>query len=295
VDLVPRKVCCFDCLYCQVGATTRLTTRRRRFADPDEVVAQVQARLRQGPAPEVITLAGSGEPTLYDGLEPLVAGLRRVTDLPLVLLTNGALLWQEPVARAALAFDRVFPSLDAADEPTFQRLNRPAPGLTLERVLGGLRAFCRDFSGECRLEVMLVRGVNDSPASLRALAALARDLAPDPGVDLNTAIRPPAHEAAPLDAGQMARALTFFEGIDARIVATPRTSAPRGGNTSPGRARRLVLDLLARRPCTTDDLVRSLGLDREQVTAVCQRATQAGEVLQEQRAGETYFRLVSRR
>ena len=278
VDLIPNKVCTFDCLYCQVGKTTRPDDTRRNFgAAPEQVVEQVAAALARCPQTEVITLAGSGEPTLYLGLEALIQGLRRITELPLVLLTNGSLLWDPEVRRAASLLDRVYPSLDAADDETFQRINRPAPGeISLERLLSGLRSFCQDFQGRCRLELMLLLGVNDSPESLSAMASLARGLKIE-GVDLNTVVRPPAHQARALTPAQMEAALPYFQGLDPHVIAS--FAAQRSSIAAPGeQTRQQILTTVARRPCTAADLAASLGVERQALEGVLKDMVEAGEV-----------------
>ena len=300
VDLVPRKVCCFDCTYCQVGPTTELTVQRQLFVDPDVVVRDVEAALRDRRA-EVVTLSGSGEPTLYAALDELARGLRRITELPLALLTNGALLGDDDVLEAARRFDIVAPSLDAGDAETFERVNRPAAGLTFARVLDGLRRFCERFDGTCRLEVMLLEGENDSPRSLDAIARIAGSLRVST-VDLNTVVRPPAHAARGLSAEAMQRALACFGHCHASVIAAyrPRDTGPGSDEDARQHVRLLapfgrsaveaqILATVARRPCTLDDLTAALGLPREQVLALCTAALAAGELLERRSEGATYY------
>jgi wyosine [tRNA(Phe)-imidazoG37] synthetase (radical SAM superfamily) len=298
VDLIPHKVCCYDCSYCQVGPTTELTLLRRPFVDPDEVVREVERALRERRAAELVTLSGSGEPTLYGPLRELVAGLRRVTALPLALLTNGALLWDDEVVQAALGFDVVAPSLDAADEETFARINRPAAGLTFARMVDGLRGFCRRFTGTCRLEVMLVQGENDSLSSLSALARLARALQPTT-VDLNTVVRPPAHGARPLPAAELTSALLSFAACrEPNIIASYRGSrqvvAP-PVDLDLDTPRRRILELVSRRPCTVADLGASLGLGVEDVQRHCSAAVAADELEERAVGSAIYYATVEQR
>lgn len=289
VDLVPYKVCCYDCVYCQVGATTDRTTRRRCFVEPHKIAEQVAEALQEGPAPEIITLAGSGEPTLYTDLTELEQALRRITSTPLALLTNGGLLWDPEVAAAASRFDLVAPSLDAADEATFQRINRPAAGLTFQKMLDGLRRFCGDYQGTLRLEVLLVAGVNDSPRSIKDLAHLAAELEVS-FVDLNTVVRPPAHAAAGLDHDALERALACFEEVcTAEVVAPFRPRQVRGTVGRDGEEiMERVLRLLARRPCTLEDLCASLELDPAIALQCCVAAARSGEIRKDMR-GEAVF------
>ena len=161
VDLVPFKVCPLDCIYCQLGATVDLTTRRAAYVPVDEVLDELRRRLGEGVAADHVTLSGSGEPTLHSELATIVAEIKRMTTIPLAVLTNGMLLGEAEVRRALLPADVVIPNLDAGDEATFQRINRPATGLTLAGLVDGLIAFRREFRGRLLLEVFLVAGIND--------------------------------------------------------------------------------------------------------------------------------------
>jgi wyosine [tRNA(Phe)-imidazoG37] synthetase (radical SAM superfamily) len=297
VDLVPHKACCYDCTYCQVGPTTRLTLERQSFYDPLQIVHEIELALEDGPRPEIISLAGSGEPTLEVHLAELVRGIRRVTSLPLALITNGALLWQEEVARECQMFDLVLPSLDAADEETFARINRPCAGLSFSSMLGGLEDFIRTYQGICRLEIMLVRGLNDSPESLYRLAALARSL-PVAAVDLNTVVRPPAHDAPRLEPEAMAGALRIFDGCPASIIAEFRADSAVTRRAPPSQSeptpkvqllRQQILETVARRPCTLADLCAALGEPATRLEPLCQEASSAGQIVAKCQGGALYY------
>ncbi len=286
VDLLPCKVCSYDCVYCQVGPTRELALARRDFFPVDEVEAAVAHALERGPRPEVITLAGSGEPTLYLSLGALIERLRRRSGLPVLLLTNGSLLWREDVAADAARADILAPSLDAPDEATFQAVNRPHPGVGFERMLAGLRAACAGHPGTVRLEVLLAAGWNDAPAQLEGFARLLEGIRAEV-VDLNTPVRPaPGREVRPCGEEVLARARALF-GPAAQRVGGFRAGA--AGPAALADAERVVLELLARRPCTEADLRVSLGLEGERLADILRRACQDGRVRAEARAAGVYF------
>lgn len=297
VDLVPPKVCCYDCTYCQVGRTTNLTIQRESFINPKEVVDEVEKALRERPASQIVTLSGSGEPTLYADLQELVDGLRRITQLPLALLTNGGLLWQPEVAEAAMGFDLVAPSLDAADAETFARINQPAPELSFACMLDGLRSFYSRYRGMSRLEIMLVKGVNDSPSSLNALSNLASTLKVT-GVDLNTVVRPGAYPVQGLNEQEMQEAMNQFVCCKANIIASfkkaktylqPMPSIPEQ------KLLQRIEEMVARRPCSINDLSVSLGVNREELLPLCIEAVKVGTLEEKTMADTTYFALSSSR
>lgn len=89
VDLVPFKVCCFDCIYCQLGRTTNKTVERQEYNPADEVIAELEMRCAEDLRADYITLAGSGEPTLNSGISRVIEAAKKMTAIPLVVLTNG--------------------------------------------------------------------------------------------------------------------------------------------------------------------------------------------------------------
>jgi wyosine [tRNA(Phe)-imidazoG37] synthetase (radical SAM superfamily) len=91
VDLVPFKTCTFDCVYCQLGRTTDLRVRRQAWVDPTDVLRRVRERLVA--EPDIITIAGSGEPTLHESLGEVVRGIKAMTDIPVAVLT-----WPRPTS-----------------------------------------------------------------------------------------------------------------------------------------------------------------------------------------------------
>ncbi len=288
VDLVPSKTCCFDCIYCEVGPTTHLTASRRAFMGPQAILSELEAYLRENPAaPEVITLAGSGEPTLNAGLGEIIAGIKDMTHLPVALLTNGALLYLPEVRQEAARADLVLPSLDTAREETFRRINRPHPRLSLGRLLEGLQALRREFAGRLWLEVMLLRGVNDTEAELEALRREIARIRPDK-VQINTAVRPVVEDwARPLSPEEMAWAAAFLgEEVEVEIIA----ASGRGSAVPPQLSDEACLEMLARRPMTARDLASAFGVAPEEMTARLAALARQGLVKMELHQKESFYR-----
>lgn len=276
VDVVPLKVCSFGCTYCQLGPTQRLTTRRRAFYPVRTILSQVARRLQNCTPPDAVTIAGSGEPTLFAGLGELVKGLKDLTHLPVALLTNGSLLSREAVRREARGVDLLLPSLDAGDEQTFQRVNRPAAGLTLAGVVDGLARFRAQFAGQIWLEVMLLAGITDTPESVTLIAGLARRLTPD-RVQLNTPVRPTFElDAAPVSPQRLERLARLFEP-PAEIIAEGQPQVGRQA-ARPSESDADVVSLLQRRPCTLDDIAAGLALHPNEIAKALGRLQREGKV-----------------
>ncbi len=287
IDLVPYKVCSYDCTYCQLGHTTDLAGETRGFAPAAEILADLETALAEGAAPDVITLAGSGEPTLYQGLGVVVAGVKTLTDVPLLLLTNGSLLWDPIVREAVMGVDLLAPSLDAPDEATWRRINQPPADHGFDRMVEGIRETARLHPGQVRLEVMLLKGVNDSQAHLEAFAAILATI-PCDGVDINSPVRPvPEDDVFPCDRATMEKARKMF-GEGAEIIA--KRLAPAAPQSNRGATLEMVLDSLGRRPQTAADLAVALRVAPNEVVKILYDALEDGKIVGERRGGENFFK-----
>lgn len=286
IDLVPYKTCTYDCVYCQLGRTTEKTTRRREFYPPGEIISDVRRVLAQGPEPDYVTLAGSGEPTLYQPLDEIIAAIKQLTLAPVVVLTNGSLL-HDPQVRAEIAgADVLMPSLDAGDDVLYQRLNRPHPDLTFESLVEGLVTARQEFVGRYWLEVMLLAGLNAEPEALEKIAAAVARINPDQ-VQLNTVARPPAESwAEAVDPDRLpACAARLGSNCEVIVDQAPQTQSPeQEGN------REDVLALLQRRPCRLEDIAHGLKLHRNAVTKYLGQLLRAGDITREERGGEQFYR-----
>jgi wyosine [tRNA(Phe)-imidazoG37] synthetase (radical SAM superfamily) len=273
VDLIPPKTCPYDCIYCEVGPTTHQT--RQRFSYRTEaIIRELAGYLKEpAPAPDVITLAGSGEPTLNLGLGRIIQEIKAMTPIPVAVLTNGALLYLPEVRRELAAADVVLPSLDAAREETYGAVNRPLPELTLDRLLEGLTAFRREYRGQIWLEVMLLKGINDTEAELVLLRRALNQIAPDK-IQLNTAVRPVVEAAArPLDADEMAAAAAALAGPVEVIASFNRADFAAAACQDED-----LVAMLSRRPMTAPDLAVALGLPLGQVEARLKRLEASGRI-----------------
>lgn len=220
VSPIPPKVCNYSCVYCQLGRTDRLTATRAMFFPVADIVREFAAALPEAGRLDAVTIVGEGEPTLYSGLGELIGQIGARADTPLAVITNGALL-SDPQVRAELAgADIVLPSMDAWDEESFRRINRPHGRLRWADVHAGLLAFSHEYPGQLWLEIMLMRGVNDDDASLRRYARLLREVRYD-RLYLNTPVRPPAEpEVQAVDHQTMARAAEALGATSIDLLAS---------------------------------------------------------------------------
>ncbi|WP_294347022.1 radical SAM protein [Prosthecochloris sp.] len=179
VDVLPSKSCTWNCIYCQLGKTRIYVTERREFFPREEILAEIKQAVDGSAAIDWITFVGSGETTLYKGLGWLIQEIKKVTDIPVAVITNGSLLSFEEVRDDLLQADAVLPSLNAGSAELFDRIDRPAPGFTYERHIEGLIAFRNVYPGKLWVEVMLIAGMNDSAEALQDIAAVLEKIRPD--------------------------------------------------------------------------------------------------------------------
>lgn len=274
VDLFPGR-CCFDCVYCQAGRTRELEAHPSAGPDIDRVVAEVEAAVAGGLPLKTVTFAGSGEPTLFSGLGELCAELRRRVRVPLLLITNAGLLWQQPVRERVQGFDMVAPSLDAGLSSVFAAIKRPEASLEFHRVVEGLQVFCREYPGRVFLEVMLVRGMNDSTENLAALKAILDGLEVD-SIDVNTPIRPGP------DGVDLACPQAFLKQAEALFGPRAREIAyapvPVDTTGLPARFLPRVLETIARRPSNEAELALACGLAPRALAAAIAELMTKGQI-----------------
>src|SRR5512135_676683 len=103
IDLVPHKVCTYDCIYCQIGKTTKGTWKRDEYVPKEEIMEEVKAFLSEDPPPiDYFSLSGSGEPTLHSGIRWIIEEIKKLSAVPVAVITNGSLLCDEEVRRDLL-------------------------------------------------------------------------------------------------------------------------------------------------------------------------------------------------
>ena len=284
VDLVGFKTCTYDCIYCQLGRTTNKTIDRRQWVPLDDVLAELKDKLSA--RPDYITLSGSGEPTLYSRLDELIAGIRSMTDIPIAVLTNGSLLWDQAVRAGLMNADLVIPSLDAGGESMFRAVNRPHDDISFDRMLEGLIEFRREFRGQYWLEVFLLAGHNAITAEVEKLADCVNRIKPD-RVQLNTATRPPAEDyAAAVRRSDMDELAEMFNPT-AEVIADFRGVHQQREFAA---GRQGVMDLLLRRPCSIEDITDGLGMHRNEVVKYVEELTDRESLEQLFVNGKLYYK-----
>ena len=287
VDIVPFKVCPLDCIYCQLGPTTAKSIKRRDYVPVDAVLAELKRKLSQGVKADFITISGSGEPTLNSNLGQIIEGIKKLTNIPVAVLTNGVLFTDQSVRSDCARADVVLPSLDAGDEDTFQRINRPCKEIcSINRLIDGLSKFRDEFSGQIWLEVFLIEGVNTGSEQLSEIKAAIERIRPDK-IQLNTAVRPTTLNGVKRLEPERLKAIAgeFFDDM-VEIVAD--FSRQCHGGEIEKRAED-VLSILKRRPCTMNDICSGLGIHRNEVLKYISHFKEQGTVESTRKDGKVFY------
>lgn len=256
IDTIPLKTCNWNCVYCQLGRTVPLTNQRQEYFPNAEILAEVQTALRSHQPGDIdwVTFVGSGEPTLHSGIGWLIQEVKRLTDLPIAVITNGSLLYLPEVRRDLAAADVVMPTVDAGTADLYRQINRPHPQATFARLIDGLAAFRQEYSGKLWVEVMLVRDLNDTETALQDIAAVLRRIRPDQ-VHLNLPTRPPAETwVQPSDEEGLLRARAILGDIATVVHPAEGTFDLSGFDT----AIEAIISIITRHPMSQAELERTL-------------------------------------
>lgn len=259
VDLIPHKICSYNCVYCECGSTTTLTINRKEYVKVDDVLKELEHFFNNNPKPEYITFSGAGEPMLNSGIGKVLEFIKKNwPDIPVAVLTNGSLFYNKILRKELLKADVVLPSLDAVLETSFRKINRPFRDLKLSEYIQGLIEFKREFKGKMWLEVFILPGYNNDNDNLNALKEALLKINPDI-IQLNTLDRPGiVDDISPANKMELQRIVEFWNLKNVEIIAAP----PDRKKIKSYREdiENTIIETIKRRPCTLDDMSKILGV-----------------------------------
>ncbi len=285
IDIIPFKACSFNCIYCQLGPTFSLTLKRKAFYRSSEILAQIKKVLLSGKRIDYITFSGSGEPTINSALGNLIREIKKITSIPVAVLTNSSLLSLKSVRDALKAADLVVPSLDAATQDILDKINRPHPPLKIKKIIEGLKEFRKEFKGDVWLEIMLVKGVNDSRDHLRKLKQVIEEIKPDK-IQLNTVVRPPAEKSAKALSSEELEKARKILGEKSEIIAKFDKKEQKLPSEN---LKSLLLSMIQRRPVTLADLSTSTGKNKNEIIKYLNFLLKEGKIQVVEHKGLKYF------
>lgn len=258
VDIIPFKLCSFNCVYCECGATTHLTNEVKEYVPVEDVITEIDTALSASPVLDVITFSGSGEPTLNSGIGKIISHIKGCyPQYRVVVLTNSTTIFRPDVRRSLLQADMIFPSLDAASAEVFERIMRPAPGVKVEDIIEGLVSLRSEYRGRICLEIFIIEGINDSADELSLLKSAAERISPDE-IHLNSLDRPGTEKwVRPVPQERMLEIKKFFEPLPVKIIA--KAAVPVSVSCYNSTLEQRLYELLTDIPITAGDAAEKLG------------------------------------
>jgi len=259
IDPIPYKTCSFDCVYCECGATTNLTSTRKEYIPVDEIISELDSFLSNNPTLDYITFSGSGEPTLNIGIERIITFLKKkFPQYKIAVLTNSSLFSNPEVRKELLLADVIMPSLDAVSYNISQKINRPVKGIIPVDIIQGLISFRREFPGKIWLEIFIIPGINDTDEEIEKFHAVLKKINPDL-IQLNSIDRPGTENwVVPADEETLVKIKKKFEYLP--VVTISNYQKREKVKSYNFKIEDAILATISRRPCTADDLSEILDI-----------------------------------
>ena len=284
IDLIPRKTCSFDCIYCQVGKTTDRIMESSSFVPVSEVIDELEDIISKTP-PDVITLAGSGEPTLNADIGDVISGIKKITSIPITLLTNGSLLWDVRVREKIMGVDILIPTLSTVYDDTFNKIHRPHPDLKLTDIIKGLKDTRKEFKKNIFLEVVLLSGLNDTEKEISGLSKVIKEINPD-RVQLNTVVRPPSDPGAMSLSNEKLEEIKDYLGGRTEIIANVPLEKRK---SIPGSKIEHIIEMMKRRPVTADDISKTLDIEKDEIEKLIKELRIKGQIREESHGDQLFY------
>ncbi len=250
IDLSPAfKQCNFDCLYCELAPDATVEKQSDTVA-VESIITELKAALREHQNIDEITVTANGEPTLYPHLDALLLEIDRIKgDKETLILTNSATLTDKAVFETLLKFDQVKLSLDAVTPEVFTKIDRPHPSLKIDDVVSAIERFSHAYGGKLFIEILFVRGLNDTPEEIAALNAVLGKIEAL-RIDIGTIDRPPAYPVEGISYSELHKIATQFDAdLPINIASRRHAEFAQSSYTEEE-----IINTLDKRPLTPEDI-----------------------------------------
>ncbi|MGB5909967.1 MAG: radical SAM protein [Promethearchaeia archaeon] len=179
INFNPLKVCSFNCIFCDLGHTTRLLMEREMFYPPEEIFSEINDYIKDNDEPDYL-LTGNGESMLYLGFKQLSEMIKdKYPNLKIAVSSNGSLLHRKDVREDFLISDRVTVNLNTINPQDYLKISRHHKDVNLNNVLKGIKLFREKFKGEFGISTVFVKGINDSESNVQNLKSFLLEINPD--------------------------------------------------------------------------------------------------------------------
>jgi wyosine [tRNA(Phe)-imidazoG37] synthetase (radical SAM superfamily) len=279
VDLVPYKTCSLNCVYCECGATESLTSEIKEYVPTSAVIAELEAFLKDAPRLDAVTFSGSGEPTLHEGIGVVIDYLKKNHPYKVAVLTNGTLLNRPEVRQRLLQADTVIPTLNAVTPEIFNKIVRPAEGITPATLIDGILSFRKEFKGRLIIELFIIPGVNDSEGELALLKDVLTEISPDL-IQINTLDRPGTEDWISVPGTEdLVKILDQLRPLNVEAVGRAGAEIAANAAAPEPDLQAAIMELVIRRPSTVEDILAGVDSDRVKVAAAVERLLRGGKLI----------------
>ena len=250
IDLSPsKKQCNFDCLYCELDPAKTMASQDEVLS-VETIASAIKEALKEYQDIDVLTITANGEPTLYPYLSELIDEINRFKgNIKTLILSNASTIDDPKVQEALAKLDEVKLSLDCATQKCLKKLDRSHSGIDVAQIKEGMLAFREKYKGPLIIEILVVKGLNDSPEEITALNEYLLKLHPD-RIDLGTIDRPPAFDVKPVSYEELLEISHQFDPLLPLYIA----SRKKADITPSSYTEEEILDTLAKRPLTEEDV-----------------------------------------
>ena len=292
VDLTSDRYCSFDCVYCQVGATVNKGIKRVKYVDIYEFIDELKEFAASGQRVDYVTFAGSGEPTLHEDLDWYIRAVRGVLgdQVKICVITNSSLLYMKKVRDELAEADLIIPSLDAASQNIFEKINMPVNGQDIKRVIKGIVDLRKEFRGEIWLEIMLVKNLNDIEEEFENFKKVINKIKPDK-VQINVPVRPPAKSVKP-PAKKKIKQLMAMIGDDVEVICACSAVVMSEHDVIAAVSSDDVIDYVARRPAPIEEIAESFNVSDGQIYEIINKLIFEKTLIRYEHQGRTYIKCV---
>jgi wyosine [tRNA(Phe)-imidazoG37] synthetase (radical SAM superfamily) len=250
IDLSPsKKQCNFDCLYCELESAKTMEFYED-VVPVKEIMEVLKGSLAEHQDIDALTVTANGEPTLYPHLFELMNEIDKIKgNIKTLILSNSAMIHNEKTQEALMKFDTVKLSLDCATARCLKRLDRADKSINIESIKEGMLRFRSKFSKALIIEILMVKGINDSPEEIEKLNEYLLKLNPT-RIDIGTIDRPPAYKVEALSYEALREISLVFDSSLPIYIASRKKVVEKPSSYS----RKDILETIKKRPLTQEDV-----------------------------------------
>ncbi len=168
INLLPvaRKICSFNCIYCECGWTPNEDAEKSSLPKREKINHLLEKKLQElkenNMPPDNLTFAGNGEPTIHPEFDLIVKDTIALRDkyfpkASTTVLSNSSMIHEKKIFEALKMVDKSILKLDAGSQEQFERINLPHAQKKLENIVGDLSK----FKGDVIIQTLFLRGTHN--------------------------------------------------------------------------------------------------------------------------------------